>query len=443
MIKLLITKIGLDAITSTTIFTRIWTTASGLALIIAISFFLDPFEQGIYFLFVSLLGAQVLLELGLSFTLAQFTSHEFAHISWVDKNLLEGKGAAVSKVFKIFKFAMVWYSIIGILMLTLIFPVGILFIDNSSENIFNKSIFIAWGLYVITGAVNIIINAIIVLIESTGRVLEVARVRLLQAIFSTILIFTTLYLGGGVYALASGLFGYILIGALWLQLNYLSFLKQASKVSTEIRLIFKEIIPMQWRIAISWAFGYLTFYTFTPMIFYFVGGTESGRYGMSMQIFTALNSLGIAWITTKMPLFCELIELKQEKKLYKIFYTSLIQSTFVMIIINLLVLFIISIKLDLFQHFASRILPFNLMLLLCFSSILNHLIFSIAAVIRAQKIEPMLIPTIICGIAMLGLGWVLIPLYGISGAVWVYTSTTFIGLCAAIYIFKKYKNFLN
>lgn len=127
MIELFLTKIGLDAVTSTTIVTRVWTTASGLALIIGISFFLDPFEQGVYFLFVSMLAAQVLLELGLSFTLSQFTSHEFAYVSWTKTNLLEGKQENVFKVFRIFKFALVWYSIIGILMLAIIFPVGIFF----------------------------------------------------------------------------------------------------------------------------------------------------------------------------------------------------------------------------------------------------------------------------------------------------------------------------
>ena len=444
MIELFLTKIGLDAVTSTTIVTRVWTTASGLALIIGISFFLDPFEQGVYFLFVSMLAAQVLLELGLSFTLSQFTSHEFAYVSWTKTNLLEGKQENVFKVFRIFKFALVWYSIIGILMLAIIFPVGIFFIDSTTnESIFDKSIFIAWGVYVITGSINIIVNSILALIESTGRVLEIARVRFLQAIFSTAFIFTTLYLGGGVYALASGLFGYIIIGIIWLSFSYLNFLKQTLQFSAEIKLIFKEIIPMQWRIAISWIFGYLTFYTFTPMIFYFVGGVESGKYGMSMQIFTALNSLGIAWITTKMPLFCELIALKKQKKLYKVFYTSLAQSTCVMIAINLMVIFIVNIKLDLFIHFASRILPLKLIILLCICSIVNHLIFSIAAVIRAQKIEPMLVPTVINGIAMIGIGWILIPIYGISGAVWVYTLCTFIGLLAAFYIFYKYKNFID
>ena len=108
-----------------------------------------------------------------------------------------------------------------------------------------------------------------------------------------------------------------------------------------------------------------------------------------------------------------------------------------------MVIFIVNIKLDLFIHFASRILPLNLIILLYICSIVNHLIFSISAVIRAQKIEPMLVPTVINGIAMIGIGWILIPIYGISGAVWVYTLCTFIGLLAAFYIFYKYKNFID
>ena len=93
---------------------------------------------------------------------------------------------------------------------------------------------------------------------------------------------------------------------------------------------------------------------------------------------------------------------------------------------------------DLFVQFANRILPLNLMLLLCISSIFNHLIFSIASVIRAQKIEPMLIPTVINGILMLSIGWLLIPIYGLVAAVWIYSSCTFAGLAMALLVFKKY-----
>ena len=443
MLKSLVDKIGLDAITTTTLVTRVWTTFSGLVLLGAISYFLTPFEQGVYYLFVSMLAAQVLLELGLSFTLAQFTSHEFAYLSWSKQNFLEGDFDYVRKVLRFFKFALVWYFIIAVLMLLIIFPVGIIFIGQSNEEGIGTSVLTAWGVYVVVGALNMIVNPLLVLLEACGRVLEVAKIRLAQAVLSTALILGVFYYGGGIFGLSAGLLGYVGIGVIWLTYSYSSFLKQALSLPLEMASVFKMVISMQWRIAISWAFGYLTFYTFTPMVFYYVGGIESGQYGMSMQIFVALNSLGVAWITTKMPIFCKLIQLKKQDELNQRFYTALAQSSFVMVAINLLVLFILGLDLNALALISSRILSWKLMALLCIASILNHLIFSFAAIIRAQKIEPMMVPTVIGGLVMIISGWLFIPVYGAEGAVWIYLACTCLGFVMTLLIFKKHRKFVS
>lgn len=431
-------KLGLDAITITTLLTRLWTTFSGILLLGAISHFLTPSEQGIYYLFVSILASQVLLELGLSFTLAQFTSHEFAYLSWSKDNRLEGGFDYVRNILRFFKFAIVWYLIIAVLMLATIFPVGIIFIWQSTDVEIGNSVLIAWGAYVLIGALNMIINPLLVLLEACARVLEVAKIRLAQAVLSTALTLVVFYCGGGIFGLSAGLLGYVCIGMIYLTFHYHSFLKQVLSVAFEMVSVLKKVFTMQWRIAISWAFGYLSFYTFTPIVFYYVGGIESGQYGMSIQIFAAINSLGIAWITTKMPVFCQLIQFKKQEELYKVFFTALAQSSFVMIAINLLLLLILRLDLNEIELFSSRILSWKLIGLLCISSILNHLIFSIAAVIRAQKIEPMTLPGVIGGLLMVISGLLFIPSYGVEGAVWVYLACTSFGLAMTLFIFKKH-----
>lgn len=49
---------------------------------------------------------------------------------------------------------------------------------------------------------------------------------------------------------------------------------------------------------------------------------------MSLQIVTALNSVGMAWITTKVPQFCRLIARRQRARLDELFRTTLRQSLF-------------------------------------------------------------------------------------------------------------------
>ena len=54
----------------------------GLGTIFVITRWFKPEEQGYYYIFASLLGLQVLFELGLSFVILQFSGHEFATLSW-------------------------------------------------------------------------------------------------------------------------------------------------------------------------------------------------------------------------------------------------------------------------------------------------------------------------------------------------------------------------
>jgi len=73
------------------------------------------------------------------------------------------------------------------------------------------------------------------------------------------------------------------------------------KVDTRIHSIRwkTEILPFQWRIAVSWASIYITFQLLNPILFAYRGAIEAGKMGMSLSVCSALAGIAVSWMSTK------------------------------------------------------------------------------------------------------------------------------------------------
>ena len=65
------TVLGLDRAVGFTVLARFWGSAAGLVTVLLIARFLTPAEQGYYYTFGSLVGIQMIFELGFSFVILQ------------------------------------------------------------------------------------------------------------------------------------------------------------------------------------------------------------------------------------------------------------------------------------------------------------------------------------------------------------------------------------
>src|SRR3972149_2579738 len=82
-------RIGVDRAIGFTVASRFWQLAATSVTLFLIVRYLTPEEQGFYYTFQSMLGLQVLVELGLGGVLMQFVSHEWAGLSFTpDRRVL-------------------------------------------------------------------------------------------------------------------------------------------------------------------------------------------------------------------------------------------------------------------------------------------------------------------------------------------------------------------
>ena len=431
--------LGVDHAVFFTLLSRVWNVGAGLVTLGFIARSLSPEEQGYYYTFNSLIALQIFAELGLNFAIVQFASHEMAQLTWQQDGTVTGSPQAKRRLQSLIQFSLAWFGVAALVMLLLLVPAGLFFFSNGETGtIANSSLVASWVLLVTLTAINLFIGMASAFLEGCGKVTQVAKMRLWQSVLAASMVWLVLGQGGNLLALPASSLVMATVGMVWLSNYHYAFFKDLLTYRTGLLGMSwrVEIWPFQWRIALSYASGFLIFQIYNPFLFKTVGPVAAGQMGMSMQIFAAINGAAIVWITTKVPQYGQLIATGQRQQLNALFFRGFLQSTiFLLLCLATLWILIYSLA-DSGLIYSERLLPLSLLTILCFSSLANHIISAQASYLRAHKLEPFMFISVVGGLICLVTAYLLIPIYGLSGAVISYVAPTLlIGLPVGSYIF--------
>ncbi len=410
LLRKLFAYMGVDRSIAYTLAGRGWGLLSGVVTLLLVVRFLTSDEQGYYYTFASLLAMQILFELGMSYVVMQFSSHEMAHLSWANDGTIVGDVQAKTRLRSLLLLVTKWYGVIAALIIVVILPIGWMFFSvNRPQSTVNWQA--AWIWLVIAAATNIFFLPLLSLLEGCGRIIEVARLRMYQNIIGSLAAWVTLVSGRGLLAVPAMSTGLAFTVLIWLWCTKKTFLKNlfAHKADTSVGIRWKtEIWPFQWKIALSWLSGYFIFQLFVPVLFAYRGAVEAGQMGMSFSIVTALMSLAMAWMSTKAPQFGTLVARKDYVRLDQLFNSTLSCSFFVMSVLGV-TLCIVNYLLHVENiRVASRFLdplPFTLLML---ATILNYVTYAQSAYLRAHKQEPFL------RISLISAGLIAVSTFGLG-----------------------------
>ena len=403
---------GIDQSVGYTALARAWSAAAGLGTLLCIAHFLTSAEQGFYYAFSSLIGLQVFFELGLTFVLLQFASHEKARLNWLPDGTLDGEPNARRRLGSLLRLALKWYGVVSLLVLVAVLPIGSYFFLRQSAAAPEVHWQAAWAGVVLMTAGSLFVSPAFAIMEGCGRVGEVARMRTWQAILSNLALWICLAFGGGLFAVVCYAATNLILELTWVWLRYRRFfadlLKQSGgQVGVDWR---REIWPFQWRIAVSWLSGYFMFQLFTPIAFALYGPKTAGQVGMSLSITAAISAIAIAWVTTKSAPFGSLIANREFGMLDSMFTRAFRQSMLVAVCGGMAVwLAAYILRLGHFALARRMLGPLPLGVLLL-TAILNQVVASEAIYLRAFKKEPFL------GISMMNGCLVVLSAYGLGKA---------------------------
>lgn len=440
-IKTLLLKLGIDKTVFYTVFSRGWQGITAFLTVGIIAFFLTSEEQGYYFTFSSLLAVQVFVELGLSYVLQQFAGHEKAHLEWTKTGKLLGNEKAKERLASLLKLTMKWYVVAALLILVFLLPIGYWFFSyNQSKNINSVVWRLPWLFLVITFSLQFILTPILSILEGCGKIQNVAKVRLAQDSLGNFLLWIGFSCHFGLYAAPLLNLGRFIISASWLSTGWrknffsdiLTLLKSNIANQVDWR---KEIFPFQWKIAVSWLSGYFIFQLFNPVLFAYHGAKVAGQMGLTLTVTNGIVTIAMAWINTKIPKFCEFIVKENYKNLDNLFFTTLWQSLFAVLVFAssfISTVFFVQYK---GYEVGERFLPIIPLFFLFGNIIMNHVIFAMAVYLRAHKQEPLLLNSVVIAVLMSCSTYFFGKFYGALGVTSGYFAITLVSLCWCLSLF--------
>jgi O-antigen/teichoic acid export membrane protein len=420
---------------------RIWNIIAGIIVVFVIPNYLNYNIQGYYFTFLSIVALQIIFELGLSQIITQISSHEFAHVEPYRTTHIKNNDN-INKLIYIKHFIKSWYKKISLLFFITTWTLGALYFSLFSTD---GSVDWAypWLIMVLATAINLFLTPRFGIIEGAGETGRVAMVRLTQSILGHALMVIVILAGGQLWSVIVVPLTASIYSFAWLAFSKNPYRNIPMQVGPGIRepQWRSELMGLQWRVALAWLGGYLSYQTIVPIVFAFQGSGEAGRIGMALQISGTLQTLGMSWIAARSPEFGYLISRGEFRNLRRLFVRSSSYAVATTLVCSTLVAIGIQLIVALYPNLEYKLPSITVSLILIATSTFGAFTYAMAAYMRAHKTEPLVISSLVTGATTV----VLATIGGQSSAVVVIALYAFVTLCISTpwtyVLYRRYRDF--
>jgi O-antigen/teichoic acid export membrane protein len=393
---------------------KVWSLSAGVLTAFLIVTRFSPVVQGYYYTFGTILALQMLVELGLGTVIIQFASHEWSRLGLDDAGHITGDGDALSRLTSIAHIAMKWYAVGAIILTIGLGFGGYFFFSTSPEaNVVWRG---PWFTLCLLTGMTIILVPVWSLLEGCNQVRDLYRYRFIQGAITSISLWIGITLGSSLWAASISSATALVCAGVFLRRKYWNFFRTLlSNRPKGPRLEWRRhILPMQWRIAVTWVSGYFIYFIFTPILFKYHGPIIAGQFGMTWSLVGVVGAISGSWLAPRVPQFGMLIARKDYSELDRLFWklTKIIVGITIAVASSLWLSICIlnGTHHPLASGFASRLLPPLPVGLLLGAQILQISSMPFSAYMRAHKQEPILVLSISAAI-MAGLSALILGKY--------------------------------
>ena len=325
-VRKIASKIGMDKAIAYSSGARIVQAVASLGTLFFIAGNLSDAEQGYYYTFGSIIAIQVFFELGLTSIITQYVAHESIHVTF-DENGIAGEHKYQSRLASLLRFCVKWYTVISLVLFFVLIFVGFVFFSRYEDKTSTVSWRYPWIILSIATALKLFQSPLTSYMMGVGKVKEMNAMMFYQQLSLPLITWGCLMFGLKLYALGLSVLVSCLVWLIFIGHKDISIiLKKMWEVQLEERVGYmSEIFPMQWRIALSWISGYFIFQLFNPVLFATEGAVVACQMGMTLTALNAIQAFSISWLNTKVPLYSQLIAIKDYVQLDNIFNKTLKQ----------------------------------------------------------------------------------------------------------------------
>lgn len=379
---------------------RVWSGAAGLVSLYLLARTFTDVVQGFYYTFLSLMSLQAFAELGLLIVVVVASSHESGHLEIGPNGEVTGDAVARSRLIALGRAVIKWFGGVSLIFALVVGYVGFIFLNRKSADFEWQ---LPWAVTIAATALNLWGASLVSLREGCNQIASVNRFRFGQSAFSAVLLWIAIVSGAGIWAVAIS------------SLASLSCLVAYTAIHRRFFLMFrrpqpstfvwrKDILPMQWPLALQGIGSYFMFSLFVPVIFQYRGAEEAGRLGMSLQVITAIQGIAATWLTVALPSLGAAASRGDIRVLDERWARAGAQSMLTALFAGLGFFATILLMPPRFQALTEKVLPTTSFAIFLVWMLNNQLIQWLATYWRALKSEPIgswgLVPGLIGGLAV-------------------------------------------
>lgn len=435
---------GIDFHVAITLLLRGWSIVAGGATALLIPSVLSSSQQGYFYTFNAVLATQIFFELGLNHVLIQLTSHSAAHLRRLSDGHFEGELRWKQAIVSLLTRSRKWNLIMACLFFLVLLAGGTFFFSRNGT-LPTAEWLPAWIVLAVAASLNLAMSSRLAIWEGLGEVGQVARLRWHQSMLGYVLLWVMLLSGQGLRAVAAVPLVAALMTAWRLsrqpQLRRLqdSVAAEAGDTKGGGLSWVKDVFPLQWRIALSWASGYFIFNFLTPVIFAYQGPAAAGQLGLALTIFSAITTVGISWISAKIPVLSAHIARSERAALNALFDSQALRSVSATTLCVVAFVAVAEVVGAFVPKVFERLPSLAILLMLAVVTIVNSVIFALAAYMRAHKEEPLLGQAVVTAV-LVGVGVYWAAPHGLTAAVAAYAgATALVALPWSVLIYAKYR----
>jgi hypothetical protein len=391
-VKLRLGRFELDRTTASVLGYRSWQVLQGTVTIVLVLAKLSANEQGFYYTFQNIPALQVLAELGLTFVLTQFASHEFAALRFTDRGTLDGDFRAKARLASLLRSAIGWFLRAASVTLVVALAAGYVIFTRDTARATGVSWQSAFFLLVLTNAALLCLAPLFAILDGVGLLYETTRIRFAMDVAAGVGLWVTLSLGAGLHALwvYGGL--RLVVGALWLwSTRRDTFLDLASCRIEGVGIDWRrEVWPFHWRMAVSSVSGFFMAQTLNPIIFATMGPTAAGQFGLTLSLTGAILTVAMSFVYARAPGFGALVAAGKSSELRAVWSSALRKSLGIAVLgFGGLILGFVAVTYAR-PSIAGRLLPLSCLVMMCMAQSATLCGSGVALYVRAHKKEPLL-----------------------------------------------------
>ncbi len=391
------------------ILAKVWTMLAGPVTAVMVAVHFTPELQGYYYTFATVIALQVFVELGLGTVITQFASHEWSKLRLDAEGFIAGDGAALSRLRSIAHLAMRWYFTGGVVVAFGLGAAGYLFFKGSQAE--NISWFEPWLFLCLATGANIFFVPLWSLLEGCNQVSRLYAYRMVQGVGTSLATWLAILAGAKLWTAGIAIVVTVVMSYVFIRRYYWPFAKSLfiAEIPSERISWRNDMLPMQWRMALSWISGYFVFSLFTPVLFKFHGPAIAGQMGMTWSLVTVVG-VASSWLMPKVPRFGIFIAEKKYTELDSFFGKIARIVTGMAAVIALCIFIAVYLMYNMDVFLAKRILPPMQTGLFLMAQTLVVASMPFSAYLRAHKREPLMILSVVTAV-LIGISTLILGKY--------------------------------